>query len=918
MTFSSDSRAILVRTQSGTVPNRSGSNWFRGSAMLQRRFPWLILPLLLVAICLAAPLAAEPQQRQRNILLLNSYHQGYKWTDDLTQGVLSGLATQSTQAKVYIEYMGTKWNTDPAYLDQLRHTYRHKYAQIPFDIVIATDNDAFDFLRAYRDELFGRVSTVFCGVNFLQPADLDGFDLYTGASETVDIEANLELLLRLHPAAKQIAIITDTSITGQQILREAKTSIAKYLHQLSFIFFNNLPMEELLAELARLPDDTLVLFVVFFRDSTGRVFEYDESITLISRASRVPVYGTSDFSLRHGIVGGKLTGGIDQGKLAGEQATRILQGEQPADIPVVMKSPGHFMFDYNQLQRWNIDPHKLPEESTIINRPSSSYNISKIAVWSFFGAELVFIGFIIAHLYNRRQRDLARAQLLESENQYHSLVDNLNVGIYRCTFGSGGRFLQANPAMVKLFGFNALDDLLSTPIATLYQDRAARAVVAKELEQQGSIKDKELLLKKGDGTPIRVSCSAKVYYDEQHIPRWIDGVLEDITERKLLEEQLRQSQKMESLGTLAGGIAHDFNNILMVISGYCNLLKIKIGDDPEFDRHLNPILSSTEKAAQLTQSLLAFSRKQLLNPKPIDLNEVVDGMGQLLRRLIGEDIELRSQPLAQRLTILADRSQMEQILLNLVANARDAMPEGGTISITTEMVDLHQREILLKHQFQKPGKYAMLSVSDSGSGMDAATLQRIFEPFYSTKPVGKGTGLGLAIVHGIVKQHDGDIGVYSEPGKGTTFKIYLPLLQDPKESDETLPLPEAIGGTETILLGEDDEQVRQWITEVLTQVGYTVIEAGNGEELVNRFREAIRVDLVVLDVVMPKKNGREAMNEIETIRPDIKALFISGYTADIIHRKGILDQSLNFLSKPMTRDALLHKIREVLGQQGTS
>lgn len=212
----------------------------------------------------------------------------------------------------------------------------------------------------------------------------------------------------------------------------------------------------------------------------------------------------------------------------------------------------------------------------------------------------------------------------------------------------------------------------------------------------------------------------------------------------------------------------------------------------------------------------------------------------------------------------------------------------------------------------------MLSVSDSGSGMDAATLQRIFEPFYSTKPVGKGTGLGLAIVHGIVKQHDGDIGVYSEPGKGTTFKIYLPLLQDPKESDETLPLPEAIGGTETILLGEDDEQVRQWITEVLTQVGYTVIEAGNGEELVDRFREAIRVDLVVLDVVMPKKNGREAMNEIETIRPDIKALFISGYTADIIHRKGILDQSLNFLSKPMTRDALLHKIREVLGQQGTS
>jgi two-component system, cell cycle sensor histidine kinase and response regulator CckA len=886
--------------------------------MYQRRFPWLILPLLLVAIFNTALLAAEPQLRQRNILLLNSYHQGYKWTDDLTQGVLSGLAAQSKQAKVYIEYMGTKWNADPAYLGQLRHTYRHKYAQIPFDIIIAADNDAFDFLRAYRDELFGRVPTVFCGLNFLQPEALAGFDLYTGTSETVDFEDNLDLLLRLHPAVNQIAIITDTSITGQQILREVKACISKYPRQLSFIFLNNLPMEELLAELARLPDNTLALHGTFLRDSTGRVFEYDESVGLISRASRVPVYGTWDFNLGHGIVGGKLTSGCDQGKLAGEQATRILQGEQPADIPVVMKSPGHFMFDYNQLQRWNIEPEKLPEESTIINRPSSSYNISKIAVWSFFGAELVFVGFIIAHLYNRRQRDLARTRLLESENQYHSLVDNLNVGIYRCTIGSEGRFLQANPAMVKLFGFKSLDDLLCAPIATLYQNRDDRAVVTKELEQQGLIKDRELLLKKGDGTPIRVSCTAKVSYNEHNKPQWIDGVLEDITEKKLLEEQLRQSQKMESLGTLAGGIAHDFNNILMVISGYCTLLKIKMGDDPEFDRHINPILSSTEKAAQLTQSLLAFSRKQLLNPKPIDLNKVVDGMGQLLRRLIGEDIELHSQLLTQQLTILADRSQMEQILLNLVANARDAMPGGGSISITTEMVDLHQRETLLKHQFQKPGKYAVLSVSDSGSGMDAATLQRIFEPFYSTKPVGKGTGLGLAMVHGIVKQHDGDIGVYSEPGKGTTFKIYLPLLQDSKASDEAVSLPEAIGGTETILLGEDDEQVRQWITEVLTQVGYTVIEAGNGEELVDRFREAIRVDLVVLDVVMPKKNGREAMDEIETIRPDIKALFISGYTADIIHRKGILDQSLNFLSKPMTREALLHKIREVLDQHDSS
>jgi PAS domain S-box-containing protein len=883
--------------------------------MDRQRVFWRGLPLLLVAILLAAPLAAESPQRQRHILLLNSYHQGFKWTDDEVRGVLSGFAHQSETPKVYIEYMGSKWNADPAYLDQLRHTYRQKYAAIPFDVVIATDNDAFDFLRAHRDEIFGRVPTVFCGVNFFQPNALDGIDLCTGTSETVDFKANLDLLLRLHPAVKRIALITDTSVTGQHILREARTFIPSYEQRLSFVFFNDLPVEDLLTELARLSDDTLVLYTIFFRDNANRVFEYDESIALISQASRAPVYGTWDFSLGHGIVGGKLTTGFDQGRVAAELAGRILRGEQPANIPVVMENPSRFMFDYSQLQRRGIDLKDLPEGSTIINRPSSSYTIPKNVVWTFGASVFLLAGFLAAYMSNLRQREQARQQLKKSEAQYHSLVDNLNVGVYRISGGPEGRFLQANPAMVKLFGFDSLDDFLRTPATALYQDSAERAVVVNQLEQEGALRDIKLRMKRQDGTPIWVSCSAKAVHEENGIVRWVDGVLEDITERTLLEEQLRQSQKMESLGTLAGGIAHDFNNILMVISGYCTLLKNKIGGDPECDRHLNPILSSTEKAAQLTQSLLAFSRKQVINPKPVDLNEVVDGMGQLLRRLIGEDIELLTHREAQRLTVMADRSQMEQILLNLVANARDAMPGGGTISIATAMVTLSQREMLLKHQFKKPGKYAVLSVSDTGSGMDAATLQRIFEPFYSTKPVGQGTGLGLAIVHGIVKQHDGDIGVYSEPGKGTTFKIHLPLLHDPQENDETTTLPEAVGGTETIILGEDDEQVRQWLTDVLTQAGYTVIEAGNGEELVDRFREAAQVDLVVLDVVMPKKNGREALDEIKTTRPDIKALFISGYTADIIHRKGILDQSLNFLSKPITREVLLHKIREVLAQE---
>ena len=340
--------------------------------------------------------------------------------------------------------------------------------------------------------------------------------------------------------------------------------------------------------------------------------------------------------------------------------------------------------------------------------------------------------------------------------------------------------------------------------------------------------------------------------------------------------------------------------------------------DPELDRYLNPILSSSEKAARLTQSLLAFSRKQVINPKPLDLNEVVVSMERLLIRLIGEDMELRQLQQAKHLMIMADQSQMEQIILNLVTNARDAMPNGGLISIATEIVMVKEREMLLKHQLKNPGKYAVLSVSDAGSGMDDAMQLRIFEPFFSTKAVGEGTGLGLAIVHGIVKQHNGDISVYSEPGMGTTFKVYLPMIKEIVKEDEESASPPAEGGTETVLLGEDDTLVRQWIKDTLTMAGYTVIEAVNGEDLVAQFFSAAHIDLVVLDVVMPKKNGREAIEEIWEKQPDVKALFMSGYTADIIHRKGILDQSINFLSKPLTQEALLHKIRQVLAYEASA
>jgi len=880
--------------------------------MHRHRLLWHLLLLFLI-LCFSFPLRAEPLRPSRNILLLNSYHQGYQWTDDEARGVHSILTPQGEHAKVYTEYMGTKWTNDPDYFNQLRETYKRKFSAIFFDVIIATDNDAFDFLLANRDEVFGRVPTVFCGVNNFQPEALSGHDLYTGVNETVDFKANIDFLLRLHPATKQIVVIVDASVTGQHVLREISAVTPLYEQRVAFDVLSDISMEDLLERVSSLPSDTLVLYTFFFRDKNSRVFEYDESAALISDASKVPIYGAWDFSLGHGIIGGKLTSGFEQGKMAAELAARIIQGEQPKNIPVLMQSPNQYMFDYNQMRRFGIMLKDLPDGSTVINQPSSFYTISKSVVWALSGGVLLFAGFSVILLVNIRQRELARRQLKESEQQYQSLVDNLNVGVYRNT-GASGTFLQGNPAMLKLFGFDSHEAFLQTPVVDLYQDGADRDAFINELARMGSVVDRELKMKKKDGTPIWISCSAKAVHEENQTIKWIDGVLEDVTEKKFLEEQLRQSQKLEALGTLAGGIAHDFNNILTAISGYGTLLKGKVAHDPALVHYVNPILSAAQKAARLTQGLLVFSRKQVVNPKPLNLNDVVDGMEQLLQRLIGEDMELRKHLHDKELIVMADHNQMDQILLNLVTNARDAMPEGGLISIATERVMIEEKEMLLRHNLKLPGGYGVLSVSDTGGGMDEATRKRIFEPFFSTKVVGKGTGLVLSIVHGIVKKHKGAISVDSEPGKGTIFRIYLPLIQgEVEDAEATAPLS-VLGGTETILLGEDDEFVRQWITEVLSLAGYTVIRAIDGEDLVTQFGSSGHINLVLLDVVMPKKNGREAVEEIKKMQPQVKALFMSGYTADIIDSKGILDQEINFLSKPLTRETLLLKIREVLAQ----
>ncbi|NLE75814.1 MAG: response regulator, partial [Chloroflexi bacterium] len=391
------------------------------------------------------------------------------------------------------------------------------------------------------------------------------------------------------------------------------------------------------------------------------------------------------------------------------------------------------------------------------------------------------------------------------------------------------------------------------------------------------------------------------------------GVVTDISDRKQMEAQFLQAQKMETVGRLAGGVAHDFNNLLTAISGYSTLALDNLGPTDPLREDIEQVIKASNRAAALTRQLLAFSRRQIIQPRIVNLNDLMLELDKMLRRLIGEDIEMVTLPAPGLGSVRVDPTQIEQILVNLAVNARDAMTEGGKLTIETDNVAL-DREYALHHVGVVPGEYVMLAVSDTGCGIPEDVRARIFEPFFTAKDVGKGSGLGLPIVYGIVKQHGGHIFVYSEEGHGTSFKIYLPQVAgQPTPTANQPPVSKLPTGTETVLLVEDEPLVRAMAKRILLGQGYTVLEASNGDEAIWLAQEHLgEIHLLLTDVVMPGMSGKELSWRLQTLRPTLRILYISGYASNAIVHGGVLDQGTEFLQKPFTISTLAHKVREVL------
>ena len=462
-----------------------------------------------------------------------------------------------------------------------------------------------------------------------------------------------------------------------------------------------------------------------------------------------------------------------------------------------------------------------------------------------------------------------------------------------------GIIQEANPGYLRMFGYEQMEDVIGRPVTDFVSDASRNLEGTYEVEGR-----------RKDGRKLFLEATARTHVMRGRTVRIT--ALRDMTERRALEDQFRQAQKMEAVGRLAGGVAHDFNNLLTVILSYTDMLIEGLSPKDPRAEDLGEIRKATVGAASLTRQLLAFSRQQVIEPRLINLNDIVESSEKMLRRLIGEDIEVTTTFASTPLTVMIDPGQLEQVLMNLAVNARDAMPTGGKLTLETANVVL-DAEYARDHWPVVPGNFAMLAMSDMGCGMDEQTRALIFEPFFTTKAVGQGTGLGLATVYGIVKQSNGFIWVYSEPGKGTSFKIYFPLLDQSPEQYATREHPEApLGGTETILLAEDATSVRVAARQILERFGYTVLEAANGTDALSKAQNGATIDLLLTDVVMPEMSGRELVDRFAKLRPNTRVLFMSGYTDDAIVRHGVLRPGAAYLQKPFSPETLARKVRDVL------
>lgn len=1005
--------------------------------------------IVLMLLGVPSPSVAEANLPVRHILLLNSYHQSMTWVKDIVQGVEDKLDPDRNNLVIHIENMDSKRFHSEEYFQSLFHFYQQKYQQTDFALLMASDNNAFDFLRQYRDELFPRVPVVFCGVNDFKEEQLEGVSGFTGVEEVFDAAATLQIALHTHPATRKVLIVNDYLKTGRAWEQTIRQQLKPYSDSLDLSYAENLSLAELGAKIGSLESDSIVLLGVYYSDRDGHYITYERIGSLLARTSKVPVYCLLEFNIGAGVIGGNVISGYSQGQTMATLGQKILSGIPPEQIPVVQTGTTKNVFNFGQLQRFDIAESSLPPGSQIINRPFSFYHEYRVFIWltvgiislllllilflvitiqrrriaekslreseqkfrALFDHSYEFIGlmkpdgtlidanqtaitfsgqdkasllrrsfwdtawwqhssedrerlreavkraltgqtvqfetthcaadgtlrtidFSITPLLNDKgqvsllipegrdisERKQMEQKLRDSEDQLKELIEQSPIGLALCTMD--GTLVSVNSAYADIIGYSPEETLKLTYwdiTPPKYTEEEKKQL--KQLEKRGRYGpyEKEYRHKDGQLVPVRLNGMIVVRDDEKFI--W--SSVEDITalkdaeaEKDELMEQLRQSQKMEAIGTLAGGVAHDFNNILSAILGYTELTLRNPECDEKSRRNLGHVVAAAGRAKDLVRQILMFSRKGNKNREPIRIHEVVLEAIKLLRKTIPSTVSIKLDVDADIGTVLADSTQIHQVVMNLCTNAYHALPEqGGEISVSLKQVDL-DAVTAARYPNLRSGKYCRLVIADNGEGMPAEVVERIFEPFFTTKKQGEGTGMGLAVVHGIVQSHHGVIAVESNLAQGSTFVVFLPLAADSVDENRNsteVEAPVSQPGDERILWIDDEAMLATLGKEILEPLGYSVTTMTSATEALREFESDVQAfDLIVTDQTMPEMTGDMLAKDVLSLRPDIPIIICTGHSAilDAEKAKGIGIKKL--LMKPIESQVLIKEVRAVL------
>lgn len=868
----------------------------------------------ILGLLIASNLFAD-EKTHHHVLILHSYHSTFPWTRSINQALIKKLDEYKNELHVTVEYMDTKYFPLSAVEDNLTESYTIKYANEKPDILIVSDNNALMFALGRRTTLFKDVPIIFSGINNFSPDMLGGEKNITGVAEGVDIAGCLDFVSRLQPDVTELIAIADNTITGQMNLKKFQKEMGRFSTRFETRELIGLTDEEIIPILKGLPSSSAIFYLSFFQDRFGKVRSMKENIEILAKNAPVPMYILWDWALPFGATGGVVTSGRMQGIHAGDMALKYLGGIPMSEIPIREKSPTEVLLNYPKALQYKLNFKLLPEQAVFFDPPTSFYYDHTMVVHITIGVIVFLLGGIIT-LIAMMKRERHMSSVLEQQKR---LLNNILTNIPHYIFWKDQNFVYqgANNSFTQLAGFSSPDEIIGKHDEELASNEDHlnfyRKCDQQVIETGSPILNIEEPFVRADGVSATILISKVPLTDEKGKVTGLLGVALDITERIGLEGQLRQAQKMESVGRLAGGVAHDFNNMLSIIIGHTEMILEDLDSENPIIESLNEIFEAAERSSNLTRQLLAFARKQTVIPKSLDLNETIDGMLSMLRRLLGENIDLAWLPKPNLWTIRIDPSQIDQILVNLCVNARDAINDIGKLTIETDNVNFDD-DYCREHDDVKAGDYVMTVVSDNGCGMNKDILDKLFEPFFTTKDIGEGTGLGLATVYGIVKQNQGFINVYSEPGIGTTFRIYFP-----RHIGENLPAQNLesknnnLTGSETILLVEDEKSILTMTAMMLERLGYTVIKVSDPEEAVNIAKSQSRkINLLMTDDVMPDMNGHDLSEKIAQQFPDLKCLFMSGYTANIIARHGVLDSGVQFIQKPFSRQELAEKVRKVL------